>query len=191
MKIVALSGKMHSGKSYVAERLVEEYGFHRVSFAQALKDDIRDMYFYPKDIKEKPPWMRQLMQAYGQARRATNPDHWIHRVEERLDYFVAQRDLFRTEPLIVIDDMRFGNEMDALEDYGYSNEEVEVYFVRLERDGYDRSGIPGADEASETDLDDVPLVDWTQTWVIGSGDLEGLKFAADDIANVMGVSRVG
>jgi hypothetical protein len=191
MKVVALSGKMHSGKSYVAERLVEEYGFHHVSYAQAIKDDIAGMGFSSLHIKHKPYWMRQLLQAYGQARRAVNPCHWVDQVSARIWMLYLRRHLFEPEVMIVIDDMRFKNEMRALKELGEDMSECEVYFVRLHREGYDRTGIPGAEDASETDLDDVDLPEWTQKWGIPSGDLEGLNLVADDIAEVMGVGRSG
>lgn len=180
MKIVAISGKMHSGKSYVADHLVKNHGYTRVSFAAALKNDIVDMGFNVANVYNKPPWMRELMQKYGQARRAEDPDHWVKVLHDLLLDFRAEEGPYEADEIkVVIDDMRFPNEADMLlnfeDDYG---EDVEL--VRLERAGYSRDGIAGAGETSETALDDYP--EFTTTYTVESGDLEGLQRCADEIA---------
>ena len=192
MKMIALSGKMHSGKSYVADRLVAEHGYKRLSFAEALKDDVKQMGFFQSDIDEKPPWMRALLQAYGQARRAVDPDYWVTRMRMKIhgSYHYEQESLFSyEEEKIVIDDLRFENEADMLVTMGEEYQGMAVKLVRLERVDYDRSGIPGADDASETALDDYPEFD--HTLYIMSGDLPALRAAADWMVEDMEASSRG
>lgn len=115
MRIVAISGKMHSGKTFISDTLVGVCNYRRLSYAQPLKDDVREMGFSWEDIREKPPWMRFLLQAYGQARRAQDPDYWVKRMEMRLrsSYTQKQLSMYAQTPLcLVIDDLRFENEAD-------------------------------------------------------------------------------
>ncbi len=178
MKIVAISGKMHSGKSYVADRLIEEHGFIKGSFASALKEDVLRMGFPREAIDEKPGWMRELLQKYGQARRAVNPDHWVDRLMERLNILINEEPAF-IERRVVIDDMRFENEADALLRLDDDNEDVEVVLLRLERGDYPRDLLVGHNEISETALDEYPEFHYAYT--VQSGDLRGLHNIADRI----------
>lgn len=115
MQIVALSGKIGSGKSFVADYLVREHGFKKFSYAARLKEDIMSMGFSMTDIIDKPEWMRLLLQAYGKAWRAKDPDHWANIVMDQIDWRVRGGDLFDDDVgKIVIDDMRFRNEAELL-----------------------------------------------------------------------------
>jgi hypothetical protein len=175
VKIIAISGKMHSGKSYVTETLVEKGLGKRMSFAQALKDDIRTMGFPESAIKEKPSWMRRLMQVYGQAWRAVDNDYWCDRLIHQILTHHRQYKLPMLFPgehdVFIIDDVRFENEADAL--LNLRDKGIDVMLIRLERKGYDRGDIVGSDDLSELALDDYPEFDCTYT--VPSGDLQGLK----------------
>lgn len=182
MKIVAISGKMHSGKSFVARHLVDRHGFKQLAFAAPLKQDLID-YGFPRDaVETKPGWMRQLMQAYGQGRRAVDPDYWSDRLRQYLD--LCLEDEKETwwgpdESCVVIDDMRFENEADMLLLFGEENPDVEVVLLRLERGDYSRTGLAGAEEISETALDEYPEFHYAYT--VTSGDLYALRRIADRI----------
>jgi hypothetical protein len=181
MKIIAISGKMHSGKSYVTDLLTGEGLGTRMSFAQALKDDIREMGFPEAAIKEKPSWMRRLLQVYGQAWRAVDTDYWCDRLISSLMERYRQSQLpmlFPGEnPVYIIDDVRFENEADAL--LNLRDKGIEVKLIRLEREGYDRGDIVGSDDLSELALDDYPEFD--RTYTVASGDLDGLHKVAHDL----------
>lgn len=185
MKLIGISGKMHSGKSYVSDILTDKYGYRRLSFAGPLKDDLREMGFLDADIDQKPTWMRLLMQAYGQARRAEDPDHWVNRLLDQLQQeLIRERAaLFPEESRIVIDDLRFENEADALRVWADKVPQVELHLVRLHREGYDRTDIPGARDTSETALDDYDFDIFAN---VPSGDLSKLETAAHDIARWCG-----
>jgi hypothetical protein len=181
MKLVAISGKMHSGKTYVADLLNRELGYRRLSFAQPLKDDVREMGFTEQEIREKEPWMRELLQVYGQARRAQDVDYWVNRMIARLraEYHLDQTTLFSyDEARIVIDDLRFENEADALRILAEETEGLDVLLVRLERVGYDRRNLPGAFDSSEMALD---WYDHDYYFNVMSGDLTGLQDVAYEI----------
>lgn len=175
MKIIGISGKMHSGKSWVSDRLQSRVpGLRRLSFAAPLKRDIIEMGFPQEDVTNKPPYMRRFMQEYGQARRAVDPDYWVTRLQHDIITSLREEQLptlfGEDERLFVIDDMRFENEADMLRNL--TQRGVRVFLLRLKRKNYDRSNIDGADDISETALDDYPEFDLTAS--IPSGDLDGL-----------------
>ena len=176
MKIIALSGKMHSGKSYISDRLVSKFDYRHVSFAEPLKADIASLGFSREAIAQKPPWMRALMVAYGQARRAEDQRHWVKKVIKDLDASY----LFSPDMNIVIDDMRFVNEALALVEFSV-DAGVELRLVRLERLNYDRTGIPGANDDSERALDGYPFSGLCN-FSVESGDLLCLDGIADTLA---------
>jgi len=181
MKVIGVSGKMHSGKTYVTDRLIDRDLGRRLSFAGPLKRDILNMGFTQKDIDEKPPWMRKLMQVYGQAKRAVDPDHWVNQL--MLD--IAEK--YRTEQLptlfgsaervIFIDDIRFENEADAI--INLRDQGIASRLIRMERKDYDRDDIIGSDDLSEMALDYYP--DFDMTYHVPSGDLQGLVSVATSL----------
>ena len=161
MKIVVLSGKMRAGKSYIANHLIENYGYTRISLAAPLKQEIRDLGFSETDIFDKPPWMRQLMIALGCARREVQPSYWIDRaMAAMIRHTDAGRDLF------VVDDCRFSNELEAFKTLKELHHEV--FFARVVRHG----GPEPLDDPSETELDEYEGFD---AYIVArSGDLANL-----------------
>lgn len=158
--IVGLSGKIHSGKSYVAKALVKDHGFNVQSFANPLKEDVVAMGFDRKVVfYEKPPWMRALLQVYGQAKRAIDPDYWVKRAETALDYLNPGN-------VFIFDDVRFENEVDWIQDQG-------GVVIRLGRIGYP----PVSNDISETALDGLVFrhVVWGE-----SGELDDLVEHVND-----------
>lgn len=153
---------MHSGKTTIANHLVEHHGFHRVSFAAELKNDLLECGFEQEDIDNKPPWMRRLMIAYGQARRAVDPNYWSSRVQDVLMEEYGN---------VVIDDMRFKNEYEMLRELG-KLDEIDVKLMRVTRLGYEREHLEGWNDESETGLDG--FFPWDATVQSTSGDVRGL-----------------
>ena len=90
---------------------MEENGLAmRVSFAAALKEDMLRLGFSYTDVHvDKPEWMRNLLIAYGQARRAHDPDYWIDRLAGLVNKIKHEYPEVHT---IVIDDVRFPNEVE-------------------------------------------------------------------------------
>lgn len=181
MKVIGISGKMQSGKTYVTDLLVDRGVGTRLSFAAALKDDIRKMGFIEEHIIAKPSWMRRLMQVYGQAWRAVDTDHWCHRLMDDLHEKHRQEQLpllFPVGPQVyIIDDVRFENEADAI--LNLRNKGIESRLIRLERRDYDRGDIVGSDDLSELALDDYPEFD--MTYHVPSGDISGLVSVANSL----------
>lgn len=139
---VALLGRAGSGKTTLADALVEAKVMDaRHSFAAALKRDLNKL-----GVKKDQPYARDVMIAYGQNRRAVSTDWWI----ERLRF-----DLFGEFAGVVIDDVRFPNELAFLRDQGFLV--VRLIAPPLERM---KRGIPAefanGDEPSEVACDHLP-----------------------------------
>jgi hypothetical protein len=171
MKVIVLSGKMRAGKSYIADHLIENYGYTRISLAAPLKQEVIDLGFTVKDVVEKDPWMRSLLIALGGARREKQPTYWIDRALAKMIQWTEQgRDLF------VVDDCRFVNELEAFKDLKALNHEIT--FARVTRVG----GPEPLDDPSETELDEYAGFD---AYIDAeSGDTDGLIVNALDRLNL-------
>lgn len=100
---IALTGKLRSGKSAVAERLFYEHGFEwPISFGGKLKY-YADRIFDVNEGDRKP---RAIYQQFGQLCRSIDEDVWIKHAE----FSVQQALDSRSTRGIVIDDMRQPNE---------------------------------------------------------------------------------
>lgn len=163
--VVGLSGKKRAGKDTFARVLVEERGFHRVAFADPLREaalaldpivalgpmfqsivgepDARVLRLSQvvegegwEAAKERPE-VRRTLQRYGVAIREIDPGFWIR---------AALRTIEAVPGPIVVTDVRFPNEAEAISDLG-------GHVVRV-----NRPGLASADEhESETALDDYPF----------------------------------
>lgn len=52
MIIIGLCGAQGAGKDTVGEILINEYGFHKLSFASALKDMLAALFSWPRELLE-------------------------------------------------------------------------------------------------------------------------------------------
>lgn len=147
--VVGVAGAIGAGKDTVAACLAREYGFARVSFADALKDEVLarlrrtlievvratefgclpvaghaagwDARLRRLVYQDKPPIVRALLQEWGtELRRAEDPDYWVKRWAETV--------ATTTAPGIVTPDVRFENEARAVRQAG-------GYLVRVVRPG--------------------------------------------------------
>lgn len=132
MKVIGLTGVAGSGKSTVANYLVEQHGFTRLSFAAPLKKMLRTLDpimgllgsepvrlselfaygFTENSLKASEQFgkeYRHLLQVLGtDCIRAIDPEFWIKAAEKNL-----------TDPngKYVFDDVRFPNEAGVIKDY--------------------------------------------------------------------------
>lgn len=120
--IFGISGKKGTGKTTLANHLVELLAPHRpvrrVSFADAMRDEIHEHFWIPYSVMAagkdtKLPLalrgytsVREIMQWWGSdVRRKADPDYWV--------------EAFRKIPrdpgdLLIVDDVRFENEADEV-----------------------------------------------------------------------------
>jgi len=153
--LVAVKGRLGSGKTTAAEFLVEHHGFRRVSFAGPLKDVA--MRITPDGQIDKKR-DRALLQFLGtEYFRGIDPDYWVKKFIE------TTRGLLLNGLSVVTDDCRFANEKAAIKALGgyivfVSTPESKIESNILSRDGAINKGIAG--HASEADNDpNDPLID--------------------------------
>ncbi|MEU5361127.1 hypothetical protein ACFY9R_26580 [Streptomyces albidoflavus] len=175
MKDIALTGLARSGKDSVAASLVEDHGYVRVAFADALKDAAlkADPLIPLKHIdkavplttvvnflgweraKDAYPEVRRFLQHFGQAVRDIDPRFWVAAAVDAVHGASGGRP-------VVITDVRYHNEVMAVQDLGFT-------LVRIERPGL----TPG-DHVSERNTLDFD-VDAT---IVNDGTLDDLAAAA-------------
>lgn len=172
MKILGISGKSRHGKDAIAERLVESHGFVRIALADALKAGAAAIFGLTQDqlygsTKEviDPRWgksPRQILQLLGTEaiRNVFGDDTWIRALRVKIDDVGpshvhmpgsggcircgAQEIAGRCRVVgVVIPDVRFPNEADAVLGWG-----GQVWRVV-------RPGVPAVNpHVSETALDE-------------------------------------
>lgn len=148
--IVGISGKKHSGKSYVAEYLLRHIeGSIRVPIAGKLKEIAQELFgclpdhvYGSGDAKTRMALCgksaRDVMQMVGQSMRGIWPDCWIHAWEHEVVSLWAE---WGVPQPIIVDDVRYPNEAKRIRSMG-------GLLIRLTRN-------PAPDNhLSETALDD-------------------------------------
>ena len=133
--IIGICGFKSSGKDTIAEYLIKEYGFKKVSFASTLKDIISIMFGWSRDklegiTKEDREWRekidpwwsktlkipllspRYVMQYFGTDlfRNHFHEDIWVKIVENKLHKYLEE-DISCN---VVITDCRFNNEINMI-----------------------------------------------------------------------------
>lgn len=132
--ILGVTGLIGSGKDTIADYLVTEHGFKRVSFAASLKDAVSAVFGWDREMLEGTtkqsrkwrekidPWWserlnlphltpRWILQYWGTDvfRNHFHTDIWVASVENKLR---------QTKDDIVITDCRFANEVNAIKNAG-------------------------------------------------------------------------
>jgi len=154
-ELIGLVGYAQAGKDTLAKVLVEEYGYTRLAFADAIRDfayAVNPMYGstvseprYLRDLVDRSGWdeakkspeVRRLLQTIGvTAREQFGGDFWIAITMSKVN-----------TPNVVITDVRFENEAEWIKD-GPSSQLWRVT----------RSGVgPVNDHVSESELADYPV----------------------------------
>ena len=166
-RLIALSGRAGSGKSVVAQELMDR-DWDRVKFADGLKNMLRVLYsmmglnFYEVedriegDLKETPdPYLqgrspRHAMQTLGQewGRTCISDDFWVKAWTERA------RTKLKHGYSVVVDDCRYANEADAIRKIG-------GIVVRVDRPNHEATGTTHASEQFDFEPDVTLINDGT------------------------------
>jgi hypothetical protein len=122
VNVVGISGRKRCGKDTAADILCEEYGYEKYSFADPIKSACREIFGFDDDQlygskKEDPDsyWgfsPREAMQVFGtdSFRDHFGSDIWVRRLFQRLRLWLPRR--------AVIPDVRFPNEVEAIQNIG-------------------------------------------------------------------------
>jgi hypothetical protein len=132
--IVGITGLIGSGKDTIAEYLITQHGFKKLSFAASLKDAVAAVFGWDRSLlegttKESREWReevdqwwakklnmphltpRWVLQYWGTevCRQGFHNDIWVASLENRL---------LQAKDNVVITDCRFINELDAIKNAG-------------------------------------------------------------------------
>jgi len=108
--LVGVTGFKRAGKDTLAQVLIDEAGYERVAFADALKAEVADyLGITVSQLEEEKARWREILQFRGCAVRAHNQNHWIS---------IIASDLIKqglgsaavTGKRFVVTDVRFRNE---------------------------------------------------------------------------------
>lgn len=145
---IAFSGKMCSGKTTLADYLVAEHGYTKVSFADGVYKVAREI--FGMEAKD-----RQLLQRIGVGMRDIDREVWVNLLRRRVDGLAMFRGCFACDSF-VCDDVRFLNEVEALQSWGWLVVRLEcLEDIRLARVANIYPDMPEAalGHVSETELD--------------------------------------
>lgn len=203
--ILGLVGFIGSGKGTVADLLVEHHGFVKESFADSVKDSVAAVFGWHREWLEgdtpesrewreqkdewwsnalgrevTPRWALQLMGTEA-GRDVFHPDLWVHTVFRRIDWHPEQH--------YVIADVRFPNEIRAIQKYG--GKVVQVTRGNLpwwyqKAEDHNRAGAH-----FQWLVDNVHQSEWA--WIgtnvdyllPNTGDIENLKKKVDDMIDLL------
>ena len=114
---IALSGLKRSGKDTIGSYLIQNYSCKRFAFADEVKRLAREL--FPEEFvqNDKPV---DLLQWLGNTMRQRNPDVWINRLSTMIQ---LTKD---PVPNLVVTDVRYPNEVQALKNLGFTIVKVQV-----------------------------------------------------------------
>jgi len=101
---IAICGPMGSGKTWLAEKLVNDFDLTRINLAGKVKAIATDLFFMKPENKD-----RVLLQNIGKKMRDVRSSVWV-------DYLLHQS----AEGDVVCDDVRFVNEARRLQEDGFT-----------------------------------------------------------------------
>lgn len=114
---IALSGLKRSGKDTIGNYLIQNYACKRYAFADEVKRLAKEL--FPEEFvqNDKPV---DLLQWLGNTMRQRNPDVWINKLSTKI--------LLTKDPVpnIVVTDVRYPNEVQALKNLGFTIVKVQV-----------------------------------------------------------------
>ncbi len=146
---IGLCGYKRAGKTTVAEILCDSYGYYHGSFASPLRffvADVLGMTLAQLESEKETPidWLdgvtpRKMMQTVGTewGRRMVHPEMWVRSLRQRISPALDRGQN------VVVSDVRFRNEAQALRDIG-------GVIVRVTRPGAVRG-----DHQSESEVDAI------------------------------------
>ena len=178
--ILGLSGKMKSGKTTIAQHLCDKYGFQRFSFATAVRREVArgmgmSLEAWNALEADNKASVRPILQAWGHGRRMiSGENYWVAKVLEEIEGL----------PRVVIDDVRYPNELQAIRKAGGHVGVLEVGpDTQIERGANEEMIFHDSESALddyfwvpafiiETDFTDIDTVqDFVEWWLYMSGYL--------------------
>lgn len=170
---IALTGKMRSGKTSVAEHLTACYGFKQFAFGDVLKRFAHEIFGYggPKD--------RELYQWFGQTMRERDPDVWIKHLDRDLEEYIEDM-RGGIGVRVVITDLRQPNEYDYCRREGYTiirvncPEEIRIERMIAAGDRFDQTMLDHETERYVDKFDVDYEIDNSNGWYLTARQIESI-----------------
>jgi hypothetical protein len=168
-KSVAIVGEFASGKTTLANALIETYGFKRVSFAGRLKEMAAEVYGGGSPVektKEYEVWPigapypdpisgREVLQRLGQSVKELDKLFWVRWLMNDIS-----AGKYGDGPFVT-DDCRFPYEADALRERGFTIVRVMTPIkTRMQRYEMAYGRLPTEKEMTHPSETEVTLIDW-------------------------------
>ena len=156
MKKLLVIGHAGAGKNTVSDYLVTKYGFRSYALAAKIKGIARDLFDYTEEQKAR---FRSTLQKIGTSMREISleefgdRDVWLHYLANQ----IRMNSLFKDEN-VIIEDVRYKNEVQFFLDRGYTPWFVECSMHNLQKRITKRDGKfnPGTyNHPSETEVDEL------------------------------------
>lgn len=156
MLILGISGKAGVGKTTLANHLCTMDVSRKMSFADALRDEVCNNFDLKREdthnkdtsylLAGREMSMRQILQWWGETMRRANPDYWANIAKEKL--IDAKYEGF--DGVVIFDDVRYLNEVKAIRSMDVIG--CETIIVRIFPYPEWEAG-PHGNHVSETQLD--------------------------------------
>lgn len=128
MKIIAIAGKARVGKTtlanIIAKYIVDNID-NTIPYIESLAGPIKhEAHSRGIDRSRDPEAYRLFCQSYGDRKRAEDKDYFIDKLSEKLLSYCDRKEnstdefVRNAEQVVIIDDMRFPNELDFFEEAG-------------------------------------------------------------------------
>jgi hypothetical protein len=163
--ILGLIGKINSGKNTFANSLIKDFNFISIAFADPLKKIAQEMFDIPTEnlwgpSEKRDARTRTILQVLGtDIGRGIDPDIWVKKTLKRIKILQKENhDIYGLIPNInktsniVITDVRFPNEAQALKDM----RGILIHLIRPQN--YEITNIPKSHQNhySEQAIDEIP-----------------------------------
>jgi hypothetical protein len=146
--VLGICGHAGAGKDMVADYLVKEFSFVRMAFADPIKEMAHIYFGVPQDQlqrSDKPQNVRWLLQQLGtEIGRTFRADIWTETLCRRIQMSL--------EPRIVVTDVRFPNEAEALVTG------LGADLIQIVRTDNPNNGMNMMQHPSETSIEKIPPV---------------------------------
>ena len=155
MILIGLSGKIGAGKTTIADMFVNRNSATRISFADGVREQTAqlcgltpsDFSGPDKNIMTEFGYTRgQMLQRVGQEMRDIDENYWVKKFQKKLETLSG---------LVVVDDVRYPNELMLIKTYG---ECYRIYRLEETSDSRDKSH-PSETSLSDSDFEHVLLND--------------------------------
>jgi hypothetical protein len=170
MKLIGLVGRAGAGKTFVANHLVQKYGFRRLSFGDPLKEMLLAAGMCTKEELwgDKTEHSRWLLQKVGTDifRKQVDPLFWVRRTAGVVNKHIA------AGGRVVLDDIRFPEEANLVRSYLSDG-----LLIRLERGDY-TDPTAGTTHESESL---VSTIECDHIITANSGEVDRLIWQMDEI----------